>query len=167
MYKRAKHSSLNRKMGQDMLSKEKHEASIIKTVTPESDWRVFSNPPGYPVIDTWVGHKCGDGVIVSALPVTMCQHCRLKPCITEVHGDEFSQLSADCHVIHSDPAAVAYKKLEALVRRLLVKYFGLEYVKALSGIPLCAENTCWRLAEPNELAAQQYRWITQLRRMWL
>ena len=142
-------------------------AIVIKTVTPESDQRAISNPPGYPIITTWVGHMCGDGVIVSSPPVKMCEYCKLKPCITEVHGDELCELSAECHVLHSDPATVTHKKLEALIRRLLVKYFGLEYVKDLGCIPLCAENTCRRLAEPKESASEQYRWITQLRRTWL
>lgn len=111
-------------------------------------------PSDYPKPRSCVGERLGSGadygVYVNWVPPKMCNHCMLLPCIVDAHFDQLLDINSESEVLLCDPAEITFKKLEAFFRRLIVKYFGIEYMKLLGGIPVCAEEKCHHLASREE-----------------
>jgi hypothetical protein len=129
--------------------------------TGKVDLRDFTFPPNwpdmpsdYPKPRSCVGERLGSGVdsgvYVNWVPPKMCNHCMLLPCIVDAHFDQLLDINSESEVLLCDPPDITFKKLEAFFRRLIVKYFGLEYMKLLGGIPVCAEEKCHHLASREE-----------------
>jgi hypothetical protein len=111
-------------------------------------------PSGYPTPRSCVGERLGSGVdsgvFVNWVPPKMCNHCMLLPCIVDAHFDQLLDINSESEVLLCDPPDITFRKLEAFFRRLIVKYFGIEYMKLLGSIPVCAEEKCHHLASREE-----------------
>jgi len=103
-------------------------------------------PPNYPKPTRSVGKKIGNITIIESPDPVFCEHCKLIPCIVDAHMDELCERNAESHVLLCDPPDITYRKLSAFFRRLIVKYFGSEYMKNLGEIPICAQDQCHTMA---------------------
>lgn len=103
-------------------------------------------PPNYPKPTSSVGKKIGNFTIVESPDPVFCKHCKLIPCIVDAHMDELCERNAESHVLLCDPPDITYRKLSAFFRRLIVKYFGQDYMKNLGEIPICAQDQCHTMA---------------------
>jgi len=108
-------------------------------------------PPNYPSSSP-IGQKIGNAIVVDSPEPKFCSQCMLKPCIVDAHFEELCDRNSESQVILCDPADITFRKLEAFFRRLIVKYFGAEHIKAMGGIPACARDKCCEMAyrDPSE-----------------
>lgn len=120
----------------------------IGTVDP----RDYTFPPNWPNMPSgYPKPESSDSGVNSCVynkppAARMCNHCMLLPCIVDAHFDQLLDINSESEVLLCDPPDITFRKLEAYFRRLIVKYFGLEYMKLLGGIPVCAEEKCHHLA---------------------
>lgn len=105
-----------------------------------------SPPPNYPKPVSSIGKNIGNFTITDAPEPKLCEHCKLLPCIVDAHMDELCDRNAESQVLLCDPPDITYRKLSAFFRRLIVKYFGPEYMKTLGDIPICAQDQCHTMA---------------------